>query len=56
MRKILEVVVWVVKMKEHLPFRNEFILYKAYFVLKIELLLTVLSNFERKAAIKDLAF
>ena len=56
MWKILGVVVWVVKMKEHLPFPKEFILYKAYFVLKIELLLTMFSNFERKTAIKDSAF
>ena len=28
----------------------------AYFVSKIELLLTVLSNFERKAALKDAGF
>ena len=27
-----------------------------YFVLKIELLLTILSNFEREAALKDSAF
>ena len=33
-----------------------FVKSSAYFVLKIELLLTELSNFERKAALKDLAF
>ena len=42
----------VVKMKEHLPFCKEF----GKFLLKIELLLTVLPNFEREAAFKDSAF
>ena len=56
MLEIVGLVLWVVKMKEYLPFSKEFILYKAYFVLEIELFLTVLSIFERKAAIKDSAF
>ena len=42
----------IVKYSEHLPFCREL----AYFVLKIELLLTVLSNFESKTALKDSAF
>ena len=42
----------VLKMKEHLPVHKD----SAYFVLKIELLLTLLSDFERKAALKDSAF
>ena len=33
-----------------------FVKSSAYLVLKIELLLTKLSNFERKAGLKDLAF
>ena len=37
----------VVKMKEHLPFSREF---------NIALLLTVLSNFDREAALKDSVF
>ena len=41
----------VVKMKEHLPFCRQFSI-----VLKKELLLTVLSNFERESALKDSAF
>ena len=39
----------VMKMKS----TYHFVKNSEYFVLKIELLLTVLSNFERKAAIKD---
>ena len=38
----------VLKMKEHLLFRKEFNI----FCIKIELLLTVLPNFERKLAFK----
>ena len=55
MGEILGVVVCtirVVKMKEHLPFVKN----SGYFVFKIDLLITVLSNLERKAAIKDSAF
>ena len=55
MGEILGVVVCairVVKMKEHLLFVKN----SGYFVFKIDLLITVLSNFERKAAIKDSAF
>ena len=40
----------VLKMKEHLLCRS------AYFVLKTELLLTMLFNFERKVALKDSTF
>ena len=41
----------VVKIKEHLAFVDNL----AHFVLKIEFLLTVLSNFERKAVLGDSA-
>ena len=41
----------VVKIKEHLAFVENL----AHFVLKIEFLLTVLSNFEKKAVLGDSA-
>ena len=55
MVEIVEVAVCtirVAKMKEHLLFIDN----SAYFVLEIELLLTVLCNFEREASNKDSAF
>ena len=53
--EIVGVVVWrskVLRMKKHLPFCKN----PACFVFKIELLLTVLSKFEREAVLKDSAF
>ena len=42
----------VVKMKEHLPFCREF----SILCIEDELLLTILSNFEREVALKDPVF